>query len=76
MINASARFELLTANQQLIDFHLNRVMKTMFKKKDQDILAGNNSDNTDPTNNKLTNLLQMEKSVIVEVSEHEENNTT
>ena len=51
-------------------------MKTMFKKKDQDILAGNNSDNTDPTNNKLTNLLQMEKSVIVEVSEHEENNTT
>jgi len=32
LINASARFELLSANQQLIDFHLNRVMKTMFKK--------------------------------------------
>ena len=38
LINASARFELLSANQQLLDFHLNRVMKTMFKKKDQDIL--------------------------------------
>ena len=27
LINASARYELLTANQQLIDFHLNRVMQ-------------------------------------------------
>ena len=35
LINASARFELLTANQQLIDFHLDRVMKTMFKKHEQ-----------------------------------------
>ena len=33
LINASARFELLAANQQLIDFHLNRVMNTKFKKK-------------------------------------------
>ena len=30
LINASARYELLSANQQLIDFHLNRVMKSMF----------------------------------------------
>ena len=33
LINASARYELLSANQQLIDFHLNRVMKSMFKRK-------------------------------------------
>ena len=71
LINASARFELLTANQQLLDFHLNRVMKTMFKKKDQDILNEQKQGG-----NKLTNLLDMEKSVIAEVSEAEENNTT
>jgi hypothetical protein len=35
LINASARFELLSANQQLIDFHLERVMRAMFKKQDQ-----------------------------------------
>ena len=35
LINASARYELLSANQQLIDFHLNRVMKAMFNKKEQ-----------------------------------------
>ena len=33
LINASARYELLTANQQLIDFHLNRVMKAKFESK-------------------------------------------
>lgn len=33
LINASARFELLSANQQLIDFHLNRMMNTMLNKK-------------------------------------------
>lgn len=33
LINASARYELLTANQQLIDFHLNRVMKAKFDSK-------------------------------------------
>ena len=33
LINASARFELLSANQQLIDFHLNRVMNAVIKKK-------------------------------------------
>ena len=71
LINASARFELLSANQQLLDFHLNRVMKTMFKKKDQDILNEQKQGG-----NKLTNLLDMEKSVIAEVSEAEENNTT
>lgn len=32
LINASARFELLSANQQLIDFHLDRVMRSKFKK--------------------------------------------
>ena len=56
----------------------------MFKKKDQDVLLNNNNagansgDNTttDATKSKLNNLLQMEKSVIVEASEHEENNTT
>lgn len=26
LINASARFELLSANQQLLDFHLNRIV--------------------------------------------------
>ena len=36
LINASARYELLSANQQLIDFHLNRVMKSMFNNKKQD----------------------------------------
>lgn len=30
LINASARYELLSANHQLIDFHLNRVIKTKF----------------------------------------------
>ena len=35
LINARARFELLSANQQLIDFHLERVMRAMFKKHDQ-----------------------------------------
>lgn len=35
LINASARFELLSANQQLIDFHLNRVMQSMFKKHEK-----------------------------------------
>ena len=33
LINASARFELLSANQQLLDFHLNRIMNKKFKKK-------------------------------------------
>ena len=26
LINASARYELVTANQQLLDYHLNRVL--------------------------------------------------
>ena len=33
LINASARYELLTANQQLIDFHFNRVLLNKNKKK-------------------------------------------
>lgn len=32
LINASARYELLSANQQLIDFHLNRVMQAKGKR--------------------------------------------
>lgn len=32
LINASARYELLSANQQLIDFHLNRVIKAKARK--------------------------------------------
>lgn len=35
LINASARYELMTANQQLIDFHLNRVMKAKARKLKQ-----------------------------------------
>ena len=31
LINASARFELLSANQQLLDFHLNRIVHKKFK---------------------------------------------
>lgn len=33
LINASARYELVTANQQLLDFHLNRVMQVKTKKQ-------------------------------------------
>lgn len=33
LINASARYELITANSMLIDFHLNRVMRTRGKAK-------------------------------------------
>ncbi len=32
LINASARYELLSANQQLIDFHLNRMMQVKSNK--------------------------------------------
>ena len=32
LINSSARYELLSANQQLIDFHLNRVLKVKINK--------------------------------------------
>jgi hypothetical protein len=40
LINASARFELLSANQQLLDFHLNRIVNQ--KKYKAKIGAGNN----------------------------------
>lgn len=33
LINASARYELITANSMLIDFHLNRVMRSRKPKK-------------------------------------------
>ena len=53
-------------------------MKTMFKKKDQDGLHDdkNQAAGPDVGNSKLTNLLQLEESVIAEVSEAEENNAT
>ncbi|CDW78642.1 UNKNOWN [Stylonychia lemnae] len=33
LINASARFELLSANQQLLDFHLNRIVNKKYQNK-------------------------------------------
>ena len=39
IINASARYELLSANAQLIDFHLNRVLKAKFSKKNPKRMA-------------------------------------
>ena len=78
LINASARFELLSANQQLIDFHLNRVMRTMIKKQEQRQreAAERARQIGSKASNKLSNLYNIEKSVIAEVSEAEENNTT
>lgn len=35
LINASARYELITANSMLIDFHLNRVMRGKAKVANQ-----------------------------------------
>ena len=35
LINASARYQLLSANQQLLDFHLDRIMKNKAKAKGQ-----------------------------------------
>ena len=37
LINASARYQLLSANQQLLDFHLDRIMKNKAKVKSQTI---------------------------------------
>ena len=76
LINASARFELLSANQQLIDFHLNRVMNTMKNKKKAREEQGVNKNSGQNSHRRLNNLLNIEKSVIDEVSETEENNTT
>jgi len=44
LINASARFELLSANQQLIDFHLNRVMKKMLNRKNREHKDNNSAE--------------------------------
>lgn len=33
LINASARMELISANQQLLDFHMNRVLNSNIKNK-------------------------------------------
>lgn len=35
LINASARYQLLSANQQLLDFHLSRIMQSKLKQKNQ-----------------------------------------
>jgi hypothetical protein len=35
LINASARYQLLSANQQLLDFHLSRIMQSKLKQKTQ-----------------------------------------
>ena len=35
LINASARYQLLSANQQLLDFHLSRIMQSKLKNKNQ-----------------------------------------
>ena len=76
LINASARFELLSANQQLIDFHLNRVMKTMHLKKqarDKQALERAGSDSRTGNYRKQD---QLSMNQVDEVSETEENNTT
>jgi len=79
LINASARFEFLSANQQLIDFHLDRVMRSRFKKQEKRRLENPTSKNglgLSAATKKLNNLYNIEKSVIDEVSEAEENNLT
>ena len=37
LINASARYQLLSANQQLLDFHLSRVIQSKLKSKNSSI---------------------------------------
>ena len=69
LINASARYELLSANQQLIDFHLNRVIKAQARK------IARSQTQTDVENQQ--NLANEQKkrqqyAVIGEVSESEE----
>ena len=66
LINASARFELLSANQQLIDFGLSRLMNSS-KKVTESKVGGKKH---------LNDLYNIDKSVIEEASETEENNTT
>jgi len=42
LINASARYQLLSANQQLLDFHLSRIMQSKLKSKNQNIIKKKN----------------------------------
>ena len=42
LINASARYQLLSANQQLLDFHLSRIMQSKLKNKTQNNNKRNN----------------------------------
>ena len=63
LINASARYELLSANHQLIDFHLNRVMKAKFKEKS---VVTNGA--------RAMGRLDIANDTIGEVNEQEENN--
>ena len=66
LINASARFELLSANQQLIDFGLSRLMNSSKKLNNKEVGGKKH----------LNDLYNIDKSVIEEASETEENNTT
>lgn len=50
LINASARYELLSANQQLIDFHLNRVMKYTNRGKKRDAVVDDSYTGKQKTN--------------------------
>ena len=38
LINASARYQLLSANQQLLDFHLSRIMQSKLKSKNKTVI--------------------------------------
>lgn len=73
---------MLSANQQLIDFHLNRVMRAKFKKQqdkrklESPPAKSAAAQGLGAATKKLNNLLNIEKSVIDEVSEAEENNLT
>ncbi len=65
LINASARYELLSANHQLIDFHLNRVMKAKQKEKSGSMPQGGV---------RAKGRLDIANDTIGEVNEQEESN--
>ena len=62
LINASARYQLLSANQQLLDFHLSRIMQSKLKnktanlaKKKQQILKESSEQNQQNVNGPTSN---------------------
>ena len=71
LINASARYELLSANQQLIDFHLNRVIKAQAKKFARQ-QSQNEVENQQHLANDSRQRHDIKNAVIGEVSETEE----